>query len=164
MEIYFYLIVDESYFRIEPPRPLFGDTVSVSCRMVAPEGFSFYRTEPEVAFDEDSKLQCSPSQIGVRAIEGVDTERFFAHRSPDGDRTNVSLVIEIRNFSAVDVGLKISCINKLHIQQNYRDRKIVLSGVLQNAGKYVHISYSTQLIVFMLLLFKLHHHLQPMSL
>ena len=107
--------------------------------MVAPKGYTFYRTEPEVAFDKDGELQCPPSRIGVRYIEGVDTQRFSTYRSPDGDRTNVSLIIEIRNFSVADVGLKISCINKLHIQQNFRDEKIVVSGVLQNAGKLIHI-------------------------
>ena len=122
-----------------PAHPLIGDEVRVSCRMVAPLGYTFYRTEPKVAFYNSTDNGNEDSNgIGEFGLGSVDRNRYSMSTFPDETRRDSSFVVVIKNFCLFDVGLKISCINRLHSDPNYNDEDTVLSLKLMRAGEYIH--------------------------
>ena len=130
------MFAENSYISVDPVYPLFGDEVRVECRMVAPLGYTFYRTEPKVAFYNSTENgNGDTDEIGNYGLGNLDRNKYSLITYPDGSRINTSFVVIIKNFCLFDVGLKISCVNRLHSNINHHDKDTILSTTLRKAGK-----------------------------
>ena len=136
--IYLFLTVVRQ-LSLAPANPILGENASISCRFIAQNGLTFDRTEPWLAFDNQSQKTYSPVRVERGEVSGVDTRRFRVFRSPDPEFVNVSVTLVITNFSMADVGMKVACISRLYLGSGNEYEKVLEYIILKLAGAYVYL-------------------------
>ena len=115
---------------------MFGDEVRIICRMVAPGDYTFYSTELKAYFYNSTENgNEATDEIGDFGLGSLDPNRYFLTHFADASRTNTSFVVVIKNFCLFDVGMKISCVSRLHFDPNHHDQDTIQSTTLRRAGK-----------------------------
>ena len=106
--------------------------------MVTPDGYFFYRSEPRVYFYNSTENgKADAEEKGDEGIGKLDKNRFSQPTQQGGTRSDTSSVVVIKDFCSFDVGLKISCVNRVHSDTiNHNDEDTILSTTLRKAGEF----------------------------